>query len=98
MRTCDYINFPVALDKTEWGATTVVFLGMLLNGKTHTLSIDETRHHEILNLVRLFTDKKKATVKQLQKLAGHLNFVSRAIVPGLCFYMTHICKIQWKQI
>ena len=29
--------------------------------------------------------KKKATIKELQKLAGHLNFINRTIVPGRVF-------------
>ena len=28
---CDTIGFPVALEKTEWGATIVIFLGLLID-------------------------------------------------------------------
>ena len=48
---CEDINFPVALDRTEWANTVMVFLGMLLNGKTHTLSIPEDKRQEALNMV-----------------------------------------------
>ena len=33
-------------------------------------------------MLRSFLDKKKATLKDLEKLASHLNFLNRAIVPG----------------
>lgn len=70
------------MEKTEWADTQVIFLGMLLDGTNHTLSIDENRRLLVLDLIQVYMDKKKATVKQLQQLAGHLNFLNRAIVPG----------------
>ena len=36
LNTCKEINFPVSEDKTEWSSPIMVFLGMLLNGKTKT--------------------------------------------------------------
>ena len=85
LEVCKDINFPVAEDKTEWASTMVVFLGMLLNGRTFTLSIPMEKRREAFNMVRKFKDKNKATVKELQKLAGHLNFINRAVVPGRVF-------------
>ena len=58
---------------------------MLLDGKNHTISIPLEKRTETLQMVHLFCDKKKATVKELQKLAGHLNFINRAVVPGCTF-------------
>ena len=29
---CNMINFPVALEKTEWASEMIVFLGVLLDG------------------------------------------------------------------
>ena len=82
---CKQISFPVALEKTEWSTTTIIFLGMLLDGKNHTLSISMERRDEILHLIRKFMHKKKSTIKNLQQLAGHLNFINRAVVPGRAF-------------
>ena len=85
LRICKDINFPVSEEKTEWAEPNITFLGMLLDGKNHTISIPLEKRTETLQMVHLFCDKKKATVKELQKLAGHLNFINRAVVPGCAF-------------
>ena len=85
LSVCKDINFPVALDKTEWASTQVVFLGMLLDGYNHILAIPLDKRRKVLAMLRTFIDRKKATLKDLEKLAGHLNFLNRAIVPGRAF-------------
>ena len=79
------IQFPVALEKTEWASPMIIFLGMLLDGRTFTISIPAEKRNEVLHMLQHFKDKKKATMKELQRLAGHLNFLHRAIVPGRAF-------------
>ena len=49
---CDQIKFPVSMDKTVWACTTIVFLGMLLDGCSHTLSISTERRHQVLHMVQ----------------------------------------------
>ena len=51
---CEYLNCPIAVDKTEWASTQMVFLGILLNGVTHTLSVPENKKIQALNLLELF--------------------------------------------
>ena len=85
LRVCKDIQFPVSIEKTEWSDSSMIFLGMLLNGCQHTLSISLERRNNILQLVNAFCDRKKATIKQLEQLAGHLNFVNRVVVPGRAF-------------
>ena len=58
---------------------------MLLDGCSHTLSISTERRQQVLHMVQHLQHKKKATVKELQKFAGHLNFINRVIVPGRAF-------------
>ena len=82
---CGQINFPVATEKTVWASPMIIFLGMLLDGRTHTLSILIQRRDKVLELVKIYKDKRKATIKGLQQLAGHLNFINRAVVPGRAF-------------
>ena len=85
LKVCKEINFLVAEDKTEWASPFMTFLGMLLNGRSLTLSIPEDKRKDALGLVQMFRDRKKATIKELQRLAGHLNFINRTIVPGRVF-------------
>ena len=49
-------------------------------------------------MVQKFKDKKKATIKQLQKLAGHLNFINRAVVPGRAFTKRMYAKFSGTNI
>ena len=60
-------------------------MGILLNGRFKILSIPEDKRLRAINMLLYFKDKKKATVHQLQKLAGYLNFLNKAIVPGRVF-------------
>ena len=42
----------------------------------------------------MFISKKKTTVKELQQLAGYLNFLTRAIVPGQTFTRRMYAKFK----
>ena len=82
---CQEINLPMAEEKTQWGSTLVVFLGILLDGARMLLSLLIKKQQKPLKLLNDLTGKKKVTVKQLQVLTGYLNFLTKAIVPGRTF-------------
>ena len=73
------------MDKTEWSSDIIVFLGILLDGRNLTISIPDEKRVLAAELLQDMMSKKKAMVKELQKLCGYLNFLSRAIVPGCTF-------------
>ena len=79
------INVPIAEDKTEWSMPCIIFLGILLDGHRFLLSLPIEKQRKALNLLNEVMNKKKVTIKQLQVLAGYLNFLNRAIVPGRTF-------------
>ena len=85
LRICEEIGVPISDDKTEWATTTIIFLGLLLNGKLFIISIPEEKRIKALNLINHIMQKKKVTVQELQNLAGLLNFLNRAIFPGRAF-------------
>ena len=66
----------------EWGTTLIVFLGILLNGRSYTLSIPMEKRNKAVQLIQTAISKRKVTVHFIQKLTGTLNFLNRAIVPG----------------
>ena len=82
------LNFPIALDKTFWATTRMVFLGLLIDMEFQLVLIPKEKLLKGQYLVELILEKKskKATVKELQQLCGFLNFLGRAIVPGRAFY------------
>ena len=86
---CQEINFPVSLEKTEWGATIMLFLGLLLDSINQVVCIPVEKIQKALELIEYFLEqgRKKATVLQIQKLCGVLNFLCRCVIPGRVFLM-----------
>ena len=82
---CGQLGVPVALDKTEWATQRIVFLGILLDGVNFRMVIPEDKRVHAVNLIKMMLSKKKATIKEMEHLAGLLNFLNRAIYPGRAF-------------
>ena len=84
---CQQIKFPVSLEKTFWGDTRIVFLGLLLDTIRQVVCIPQEKVDRARQMINLFLEKnnKKVTVHQLQKLTGFLNFLCKCIVPGRAF-------------
>ena len=103
LQVCQEINFPVALEKTFWGTTVLIFLGLLLDTERQLVCIPLDKLNKALNMVEFFLNKrnKKATVLQFQKLCGSLNFLCRCILPGRAFlrrlYISGISEFGLKQ-
>ena len=87
LKLCDLIGVPVSLEKTVWASEIMVFLGILLDGRNFILAIPNEKKDRSIQLLTEFlsSTKKKATVRDLQKLCGFLNFISRAVFPGRTF-------------
>ena len=82
---CAEINFPVSFDKTFWGTTTLVFLGLLIDTVRQLVCIPQEKIMKATQLIHETLSKKKITLHRLQKLCGYLNFLCRAIIPGRAF-------------
>ena len=91
---CQRIGCPVALDKTEWGDSSMVFLGILLDGGRHCLALPVDKVRKAKNMLKWMLDCKKATIKEIQRLSGTLNFLCKAIVPGRTFTRTMYDKLK----
>ena len=97
LNVCFELGVPIAQEKTEWGSEVIVFLGILLNGSTWTLAIPEDKHLKAVNLLSKLLAKRKATVEEIQKLVGFLNFLGRAIYPGRVFTRCMYAKFAGPQ-
>ena len=82
---CQEVGIPVATEKTVWVTRVIVFLGILLDGGCFILSLPVEKRVNAINLLNELTVKRKVTVRRLQRLAGVLNFLSRAIYTGRAF-------------
>ena len=96
---CEYLGVPVSADKTEWGTEVIIFLGIrsMLDGRYHILAVPEQKRIRAIHKIQELMDKKKATIKQLQSLAGLLNFLNKAIVPGQAFTRGMYTKFTGKK-
>ena len=52
LEVCTVIGVPISAEKTVWAMRVIVFLGMLLNGETFTLSIPEEKRLKAVNLLQ----------------------------------------------
>ena len=90
---CKWLNVPIATKKTIWSKTRIVFLGILLDGKLHILALPVEKVSKANDLLLAFINKKKATVKEIQRLVGLLNFLHKAIYPGCTFTRRMYAKL-----
>ena len=72
---CSDLGVPISLEKTERVTTIIVFLGILLNRKCLYLSLPVEKQSKALRLLNDFSEKKRITIRELQALAGYLNFL-----------------------
>ena len=82
---CRDIQFPVALQKTFWSTTKLVFLRLLIDSENQIVAIPLEKIQKALQLIEEMLQKKKVTLKQLQKMCGFLNFLGRVVVLGSVF-------------
>ena len=82
---CNQIRLPVSPEKTVEASTTMTFLGLLINTDLQLVCIPLEKLSKICNLLRDVVKRKKLTLKTLQSLCGHLNFICRAVIPGRAF-------------
>ena len=87
LQVCDMIAFPVSMEKTFWGCTRIVFLGLLIDTVNQWVCVPIEKVHKAVKLIEIVLDKKskKVTLNQLQKICGFLNFLGRCIIPGRAF-------------
>ena len=87
LQVCVTINFPVSKEKTFWGATRVVFLGLLIDtvNQVVAIPIDKIKKATVIIQLVVMPGRKKITLLEIQRLCGVLNFLSRAVLPGRIF-------------
>ena len=90
-----FIGLTIAEEKTEWATLRIVFLGICLLGNKFVVSIPEDKRLRALNMAKILSGKRKATIYQLQKFTGFLNFLCKVIYPGHVFTRRMYAKIPW---
>lgn len=72
------------MEKTVWATQLITLLGMLIDTVRQLVLIPQAKIHKAMRQIDtlLASKKRKATVLQVQKLYGLLNFICRAVWPG----------------
>ena len=85
LEICEFINFPVSMDKTFWAATKITFLGLLIDTESQKVYVPIDKLNKAEKLITKIILKKKARIDELQRLCGLLNFFAKCIVPARAF-------------
>ncbi|VDI40411.1 Hypothetical predicted protein [Mytilus galloprovincialis] len=81
----DNCGLEESVEKAAPPSTSMVFLGILFDTVSCTLSITKDRLEEILYLVKSWLQKERCSLRDLQSLLGKLHFVSSCVRPGRLF-------------
>ena len=84
---CESIRFPVSLEKTFWGSSKLVFLGLMIDTINQIVCVPVDKVDRVVKLINsvLTNRSRKVTLNQLQKICGFLNFLGRCVIPGRAF-------------
>ena len=74
LEICKLVNFLVALEKTCWSTTRIIFLGLLIDSVAQVIIIPMEKLIKDRNLVNNILERKskKTTITELQELCGFL--------------------------
>ena len=65
LQLCEEVGVLISQEKTEWGSTRIIFLGILLDGYWMILFIPEQKKSRAIDMLHTLINKKKVTVKEL---------------------------------
>jgi hypothetical protein len=74
-----------AKDKSYGPDSQMEFLGVLFDAPSMTMAVTPDRIQEILELIKNWLNKKKATKRELQVLIGKLQFIAKCVRSGRIF-------------
>ncbi|SPO27262.1 uncharacterized protein UTRI_10379 [Ustilago trichophora] len=79
------LGFKISQKKTLWSTTKLEVLGIELDSVAQTASITMQRRQRILQLCSRIIKRGRASLLELQQVAGHLQFVTRVAPHGRAF-------------
>lgn len=82
---CHELGLPLAHAKTERPTTKLTFLGIDLDLVAACSRLPKAKLHELAELLKCGLSASRLTLRELQVLLGHLNFVCRVVAPGRVF-------------
>lgn len=88
---CAKLGLPLAAEKTEGPTTCLTFLGIEIDSVALEARLPQPRLAELRRLMVVWGQQSRASIRELQSLAGLLNFAAQVIRPGR-FWLSSIFK------
>ena len=82
---CSYLGIPMAPEKTVGPSTTTAFAGIELDSILMEARLPQEKIDDHQELLSIFLQHQKVTLKEIQSLTGLLNFACAVVVPGRAF-------------
>ena len=80
-----HLGFDISYDKLQQPSQDIVFLGIRIQSQSMQVSLPSSKLDDIKACLHNFQRKKHATKRQLQSLAGKLNYAARVVRGGRTF-------------
>ncbi|SPO25992.1 uncharacterized protein UTRI_03357 [Ustilago trichophora] len=81
------LGFRLSHRKTVWNTTKLKILGIELDPVAQTASITQQHRHRIIQLCSRIVERDRASLLELQQVAGHLQFVTKATRTELSWWI-----------
>lgn len=79
------LGFELSKHKIVEPTQELTFLGVQINTKDNSLTLPRDKLDDLQDLIGRFQNKQRTTIKQLQRLAGKLNWACRVVYGGRTF-------------
>ena len=76
------LGFAVAWEKVEGPTTKLTFLGIEIDTRAMELRLPQQKLEAFSDLLHDFSERKRLSLQQLQRLAGKLNWATQVICHG----------------
>ena len=83
--TCKELGVPIAVEKSVDPTTSMVFLGLEIDTNEMSVRIPGHKIVELESLIRTYLNRKKVSLRDLQKLVGKLIFFGQAVRSSRAF-------------
>ena len=85
LRMCEELGVPISAHKVEGPATTLTFLGILLDTVACEMRLPKEKLRRLKALIQCWRSKKSCSKRDLLSLIGHLQHAYRVVRPGRTF-------------
>jgi hypothetical protein len=82
INVCERMGVPIAHEKIEGPITIIEYLSLTIDTEKMLIKIPIDKIVELKHKLLFVLNKKKVTLKELQSLAGLLEFCTRALTAG----------------